>query len=252
MNELIDLQITYQSLLSQLQFDTGDLDYQWFETQIPLLDQLADLDHSAISIFDLSTKKHIYASNSFATLFNIDSDHALSTEEMDARIHPEDRLQLLKIGVKSFQFFFDMEGDDLMHYKLINEYRLRGINDQYVRVVEQHKAFATAKNDKLWLSLSMVDLSPNQNTNLSVLHQVVNVRTGENFAWEDDADRPQLTARESQVLGLVKRGLLSKEISHHLNISVHTVNTHRQRILDKMSANNAQEAIQIASRFGMI
>ncbi len=252
MNEFIELQITYQSLLSQFSFDDGDLDYQWFQTQIPILDQLAVLDHSAISIFDLSARKHIYASNSFSTLFDIPSDHALSSDAMDARIHPEDRLQLLKIGVKSFEYFLDMAGTELMQYKLINEYRLRGNNDQYVRVVEQHKAFATAKNNKLWLSLSMVDLSPNQNTDLSVLHQIVNARTGENFAWEDDVERPQLTARESQVLGLVKRGLLSKEISHQLNISVHTVNTHRQRILDKMSANNAQEAIQIASRFGII
>ena len=252
MNEFIELQTTYQTLLGQLSFDDGDLDYQWFETQVPVLDQLAALDHSAISIFDLSAKEHIYASNSFSTLFDISSDHALSTDEMDARIHPEDRLQLLKIGVKTFQFYFEMQGDELMHYKLINEYRLRGVNDQYVRVVEQHKAFATDSHGNAWLSLSMVDLSPNQNTNQPVLHQVVNTRTGENFAWEDDTDRPQLTARESQVLGLVKRGLLSKEISHQLNISVHTVNTHRQRILDKMSANNAQEAIQIASRFGII
>ena len=242
----------YQSLLARLQFGADDLDYDWFEGQIPLLHQLSELDDSAISIFDLASKQHIFACNNFSKLFDIPADHAISTQEMGARIHPEDRLPLLKIGIKTFEFYLELGAHEVMDYKLINEYRLRGKDDQYVRVIEQHKTFATAKNGHAWLSLSMVDLSPHQNTDHPVLHQVINTRTGANFTWENEPKKPPLTARESEVLGLVKKGFLSKEISNQLNISVHTVNTHRQRILDKMSANNAQEAIQIATRMGLI
>ncbi|MBK6998073.1 MAG: helix-turn-helix transcriptional regulator [Lewinellaceae bacterium] len=51
---------------------------------------------------------------------------------------------------------------------------------------------------------------------------------------------------------LVKDGLLSKEISNRLSISLHTVNTHRQRFLEKLGANNSLEAIIFASKFGLL
>ena len=54
------------------------------------------------------------------------------------------------------------------------------------------------------------------------------------------------------VLQLIKEGLLSKEISEQLSISVHTVNTHRQRILEKLDVNNSMEAVKYASALGLI
>ncbi|WP_235782360.1 response regulator transcription factor [Phocaeicola paurosaccharolyticus] len=46
--------------------------------------------------------------------------------------------------------------------------------------------------------------------------------------------------------------MLSKEISEQLFISVHTVNTHRQRILEKLDVNNSMEAVKYASALGLI
>jgi DNA-binding NarL/FixJ family response regulator len=50
----------------------------------------------------------------------------------------------------------------------------------------------------------------------------------------------------------VKEGYLSKEISDRLSISVHTVNTHRQRFLEKMGAANSMEAVMYASKYGLL
>jgi DNA-binding CsgD family transcriptional regulator len=61
-----------------------------------------------------------------------------------------------------------------------------------------------------------------------------------------------LTAREKEILQLISKGLISKEIADKLYISVNTVNTHRQRILEKLQADNAIEAIKYASRTGII
>lgn len=43
----------------------------------------------------------------------------------------------------------------------------------------------------------------------------------------------QLSERETDVLRLLAKGLSNKEIADKLNISVHTVNTHRKNIMDK-------------------
>lgn len=40
-----------------------------------------------------------------------------------------------------------------------------------------------------------------------------------------------LTQRELEILQLIQKGLLSKEIAHNLRISIHTVHIHRQNLL---------------------
>jgi DNA-binding CsgD family transcriptional regulator len=50
----------------------------------------------------------------------------------------------------------------------------------------------------------------------------------------------------------VKERLPSKEITKRLFISIHTVNTHRQWILEKLNVSNSYEAIQYAARLGLL
>lgn len=52
-----------------------------------------------------------------------------------------------------------------------------------------------------------------------------------------------LSKREKQVLGMIARGMTSKQISHELFISVTTVNTHRRNLLRKSNAKNVAELI---------
>ena len=79
----------------------------------------------------------------------------------------------------------------------------------------------------------------------------MNVKTGENRVLEivtNANNTYELSKREKQILSFVKEGLLSKEISNNLSISVHTVNTHRQNILKKLGANNSFEAVEYATK----
>jgi DNA-binding NarL/FixJ family response regulator len=47
-------------------------------------------------------------------------------------------------------------------------------------------------------------------------------------------------------------GLMSKEISDKLFISIHTVNRHRQNILEKMNVENLSAAISYAKKLGLL
>ena len=49
----------------------------------------------------------------------------------------------------------------------------------------------------------------------------------------DDDEGYELSDRETEVLVLLAKGCSSKEIADKLNISVHTVNTHRKNITHK-------------------
>ncbi|EIW91345.1 transcriptional regulator, LuxR family [Capnocytophaga sp. oral taxon 412 str. F0487] len=54
------------------------------------------------------------------------------------------------------------------------------------------------------------------------------------------------------MLLLANEGMFSKKISEKLNISVHTINRHRQNIPEKTNADNIVKAIAFAKRMRAI
>jgi DNA-binding NarL/FixJ family response regulator len=56
------------------------------------------------------------------------------------------------------------------------------------------------------------------------------------------SEMEQLSKREEEVLALLAKGLLYKEISESLNISLHTVRTHLHRIYEKLHVQSRTEA----------
>jgi len=60
-----------------------------------------------------------------------------------------------------------------------------------------------------------------------------------------------LTPREREVLQLLTEGKTNKEISYSLNISVKTVDTHRQHIVKKLGINSLAELTKFAIREGL-
>ncbi|MBL0745407.1 response regulator transcription factor [Chryseolinea lacunae] len=60
------------------------------------------------------------------------------------------------------------------------------------------------------------------------------------------------TSKEKEVLSLISIGLTTKEIASRLNISHHTVETHRKNLLRKSEAKNSAQLIQKAFAQQMI
>jgi len=54
------------------------------------------------------------------------------------------------------------------------------------------------------------------------------------------------TFKEKEVLALISMGLTTKEIAGRLNISHHTVETHRKNLLRKCEAKNSAQLVQLA------
>ena len=60
-----------------------------------------------------------------------------------------------------------------------------------------------------------------------------------------------LSAREREVMALVVRGLLNKQVGGELNISEITVKAHRGRMMRKMRAKSLPELVSMAARLGL-
>ncbi|HWD00745.1 MAG TPA: response regulator transcription factor [Candidatus Sulfopaludibacter sp.] len=64
--------------------------------------------------------------------------------------------------------------------------------------------------------------------------------------------RPDLSAREVQVLELIVRGLANKQIAYALSIAEHTVKNHVKNILSKLAVQDRTQAATAAIQRGII
>jgi len=76
--------------------------------------------------------------------------------------------------------------------------------------------------------------------------------TGVAAALAAQMPRPDLSAREVQVLELIVRGLANKQIAYSLNIAEHTVKNHVKNILSKLGVQDRTQAATAAIQRGIV
>ena len=172
------------------------------------------------------------------------TEYIEASQEIDIEklVHPDDLEVVRRIDKKVWELLDTLPEEEKLAYKYIYELRVleRG---KYVRMIYQMRILAF--KDDNFLGMGIIDIAPEQSANTSVRFQIKNCLTDEivPFAIESAADT-LLTPREREVLALAKEGMFSKEISEKLNISIHTVNRHRQNILEKLQVDSMIEAIR--------
>jgi len=192
----------------------------------------------SFAVFLLDRFGHYYYVTEYVTE-DIQASDELNIEKL---VHPDDLEVVRRIDKKVWEFLDTLSEEEKLTYKYIYEMRVldRG---KYVRMIYQMRILAF--KDDNFLGMGIIDLAPEQSANTSVRFQIKNCLTDEvvPFAIESATDT-LLTPREREVLALAKQGMFSKEISEKLNISIHTVNRHRQNILEKLQVDSMIEAIR--------
>jgi|AntRauTorckE5430_2_1112549.scaffolds.fasta_scaffold52612_1 DNA-binding NarL/FixJ family response regulator len=61
-----------------------------------------------------------------------------------------------------------------------------------------------------------------------------------------------LSPREIEIVRLIARGLIAKEIASELNLSTHTIYTHRKNIMKKLNISSASELVLYAVEIGIV
>ena len=207
------------------------------------IDQIAQEYLPYIKILEEAGSFAVFLLDRFGHYYYV-TEYIEASQEIDIEklVHPDDWEIVRRIDKKVWEFLDTLLEEEKLTYKYIYEMRVldRG---KYVRMIYQMRILAF-KGDN-FLAMGIIDIAPEQSANTSVRFQIKNCLTDEivPFAIESATDT-LLTPREREILALAKEGMFSKEISEKLNISIHTVNRHRQNILEKLQVDNMIEAMK--------
>ena len=73
-----------------------------------------------------------------------------------------------------------------------------------------------------------------------------------NFMSTQSISENVLSNKETEVLGLISKGLTTKEIATKLFVSSRTIETHRANILKKLEVKNTAELIKKATKMNLV
>ena len=207
------------------------------------IDEIAQEYLPYMKILEQAGSFAVFLSDRFGHYYYV-TEYIEASQEIDIEklVYPDDWEVVRRIDKKVWEFLDTLPEEEKLTYKYIYEMRVldRG---KYVRMIYQMRILAFKEDN--FLAMGIIDIAPEQSANTSVRFQIKNCLTDEivPFAIESAADT-LLTPREREVLALAKEGMFSKEISEKLNISIHTVNRHRQNILEKLQVDNMIEAVK--------
>ena len=207
------------------------------------IEEIAQEYISYMKILEQAGSFAVFLSDRFGHYYYV-TEYIETSQELNIEnlVHPDDLEVVRRIDKKVWEFLDTLPEEEKLTYKYIYEMRVldRG---KYVRMIYQTRLLAF--KDDNFLAMGMIDLAPEQSANTSVRFQIKNCLTDEVVPFTiESATDVLLTPREREILALAKEGMFSKEISEKLNISIHTVNRHRQNILEKLQVDNIIEAIR--------
>lgn len=169
------------------------------------------------------------------------------------RIHPEDLVDKRLLEYEFFRFVDDKDACLKMNYKAVCRVRMKDADGIYRHIDNSTQLLRLSPAGKMWLILCCYNLSHDQSLAEGIAPAIIDTSGGEITHLHFGNVRSNiLSPREKEILRLIQHGLPSKIIADRLNISLHTVNRHRQNIISKLSVGNSIEAVSAAQAMKLI
>jgi len=242
----------FRNTVDSIKVEAENIDYSILTHHVRLLDRIAMVENSSLTIFDMFQKKYVFVRNRFKNILLYNEEEA-SKEGFSyffKLMHTEDVPMVVDTCTRALEFLNNITSEEKHDYKTIFEYRLKDRNGNDLRFLQQLAVLELDLKGNLWLILILNDICPNQQETKVFQRSMINIRTNNSIPFSDDDST--LSKRELEILGLLDKGMFSKEIADRLFISVNTVNNHRQNIIRKMGLSNTSEAISYARKIGIV
>jgi DNA-binding NarL/FixJ family response regulator len=117
-----------------------------------------------------------------------------------------------------------------------NNQNIRSIKSEYPKTVLIALVYQYVEPSILKLFHGTLDIREDKNT---INEKINDIYASANIDEQQNENGYELSKRETAVLILIAKGLMNKEIADKLNISIHTVISHRKNITRKTNIKSA-------------
>ena len=181
-------------------------------------------------------------------------DHTSAFENtVFSHANEEELIQRHILELRFFNFIKELPINEKTNFSascIISFYRTG--NNETIKILHTTRYFSCSNGGSVILGLCTY--SPYFGSHNKQDGIIVNLVTGETVRRNvyEACDRKILSRRQLEILSLIAKGVPSKQIADNLNISVYTVNRHRQDILASLKVANTAAAVEIALRMNLI
>lgn len=218
----------------------------WAECNIPegFFQEVAENEKHCFFMYSTETCRFLFI-DSFYQMFTGYSPKEHQKGGLDfwfSKVHPDDKRMLADRILESMKPKDSSLNKEQPFTSILN-YRFKKGTGEWMWI--QHTVYnlsfnSDGKVDKMVHKLKELDLL--------VTSSDLNKKAYEVSLNESDNSNgvSRLTKKEIQVLKLIAEGFSSKMIADKLYISIHTVESHRRHLLEKLNAKNSMELIKRA------
>lgn len=211
-------------------------------------------------VFNVNNPKIEYMSPLVKEVLGYEPDEIDVPFLMD-KIHPEDIPWFLNFENKVGCFFRELTIDQVPNYKVSYDYRIRKLNGEYIRILQQVLVIDYDTDGIIIRTLGVhTDISNIKSPSATGANSKLSFigLNGEPSYYDVNVEelfkisKTQVTKREKEILYYLLNGSSSSEIANCLFISKLTVDTHRKNLLLKMEVANTVELVSKSIKLGLI
>ena len=232
--------------------------YDNFMEKNPALEMILTQCPCITWIIDLRTLDFVFISPNVKEILGVESQHFKSKGKAYWKeiVHPDDLEPTWKLKMQIWERLLALPPKERKNYKFNHDYRVVRPNGFCVRLLEQSSVLQLDDRGNVTHTFGICSDITHWNKSPDIYASVLSTVNKSCYVFSpDDAQlkRPiTLSKRELEIITLMAAGHNSKYIADKLFISFHTVNTHRQKMIEKTSTRNTGGLIQFAMYHGLI
>jgi len=185
-------------------------------------------------IFDCEVNDIEYISKSISAVLGYTREEFDMTKFF-ASIHPDDLQYCNECENNSFQISNHIFYKEIFKYIISYSFRLKTKEGNYLTIKQQYQTIETDEYGRMLRNFVHHEVIDPYEKRSEYDFQIIDKITNRPVNFEK---KFKLTKREVEILDLINEGFQTKEISDKLNLSTHTIKTHRKNILQKTQSSS--------------
>jgi DNA-binding CsgD family transcriptional regulator/PAS domain-containing protein len=232
--------------------------YDNFMEKNPVLEMILTQCPCITWITDLRTLQFVFISSNVREILGFDWQQFKSKGNAfwGEIVHPQDLERTWRLKKKIWDRLLSLSPPERKNYKFNHDYRVVKPNGSCVRLLEQNSVLQLDDRGNVTHTIGICSDITHWQKSPDIYASVLAKVDKSCYVYQPEAACHKapisLSKRELEIITLMAAGYNSKYIADKLFISFHTVNTHRQKMIEKTSTRNTGGLIQFAMYHGLI